>query len=78
MDSDILYAFRAIDPMHFPSTVDPASTFGEELEVVIQHFCSTSSEEEECSSPLNAGELRNEFQMFHPFVIRNFPQTDFY
>ena len=76
MDSSILSAFRIIDPLHFSST---DATFGEEeLEVIIQHFCKTSSEEEEYSPPLNPAELRNEFQMFRPFIIRNFPQTDFY
>ena len=77
VDSSILSAFRIIDPLHFSST---HATFGEEeLEVIIQHFCKTSSEEEEYSPPLNPAELHNEFQMFRPFfIIRNFPQTDFY
>ncbi len=77
MNSSILSALKIIDPFHYPPTVDLATTFGEEeLEVIIQHFCKTS-EEEECS-PLNPAELRNEFQLFRPFIIRNFPQTNFY
>ena len=61
--------------MHFPSTTEQAVTFGEEeLEVIIDYFCKPS---DDCSPPLQAEKLRSEFQIFRPFVIRNFPKTNF-
>jgi hypothetical protein len=76
--SSILNSFRIVNPMHFPATVELAAKFGvDDLEVIIEHFCKPT-DLDDCPPLLNAIELRSEFQMFVPFVIRNFPQTNFY
>ena len=54
-----------------------AATYGdEEIELAIQHFCTPQSSIE-CEPPLDANELRTEFQTFRPFVVRNFGNVDF-
>ena len=76
-DSVLLNAFKIINPKHFPSSIAKAANYGkEELSVIIQHFCQPT--DSECESPLIGEELRSEFQIFCPFVIRNFLNTEFY
>ena len=79
VDSALLSAFRIFDPKYFPTTVSKAamSNFGEEeLDIIIKHYSKSSPDEHK--SPLNDNELRSEYQLFRPFVIRNFQKSGFY
>ena len=80
IDTGLLSAFKIVYPKHYPPSVSTAAQnkFGEqELEVIIEHYCPSSSESSSLPPPLDSSQLRSEYQLFRPFIIRNFQNFQF-
>ena len=78
MDTGLLSAFKIVYPKHYPTSVSIAaeSKFGEkELDIIIAHYCPSSAES--IPPALDSAQLRSEYQIYRPFVIRNFQNFRF-